>query len=41
MAMKRAEKGQELEEETVMEQQRLEEARKPESVVFAAAGGSH
>ncbi|NLL08502.1 MAG: flagellar biosynthesis protein FlhA, partial [Firmicutes bacterium] len=32
-AMKRAEKGQELEEETVMEQQRLEEARKPESVV--------
>ncbi|HBG09738.1 MAG TPA: EscV/YscV/HrcV family type III secretion system export apparatus protein, partial [Firmicutes bacterium] len=32
-AMKKAEKGQELEEETVMEQQRLEEARKPESVV--------
>jgi len=33
VAVKRAEQGQELEEETVLEQQRLEEARKPESVV--------
>lgn len=33
VAVKRAEKGQEIVEETVMEQQRLEEARKPESVV--------
>src|SRR5690606_27847975 len=32
-ALRRAEKGQEVEEETVLEQQRLEEARKPESVV--------
>lgn len=31
-AVRRAEKGQEIEEETVAEQQRLEEARKPESV---------
>ena len=31
--VRRAEKGQEQEEETVLEQQRLEEARKPESVV--------